>query len=730
MTGVAILVVALTVAAMLLYALPVANERLEGHDLDRLTARAAQTADAIAEGEGRDLGRSLGLAAEPDEREALFVGPNGRVAQRAGPRLLGDDPGAEAEALREAAAGGRVFREAGGLDVVVTPVYYGGELQGGVVLASRGTEGGVFGFFLRSSVEAAMLASALGGGLVLLLASLLSRRVERIADGARAIERGDLSRRIEPGFGDELGQLARAFNSMAERLQDSLSRLEERVVERTAELEAERARLEAVLRQMPSGVVVAEAPSGRVVLSNERAGRIRGRPLPAYVGSREHKDGYEVFHPDGRPYAPEEWPLARTVRTGEEVQGEEVVVARGDGSRATVRVNSSPILGPDVGRVVAGVAVFQDVTEQKRAEEEIRRLNEGLERRVRERTAELERERRTLDVVLANLSEGVMAVDAEGRVVFSNPAARSMMGTDGGGLPEGVPDPWGDFDLPLAVARVVGGHEGVVARVGGARSPLLEVHLEPLPGDAEGGAEGGANGVLVVARDLSEGLRLEERQQRFLADAAHELKTPLTAILGAAELLLDGEDEDTGADAETRRRLLGHVHSQALRMRRLSEALLRLARTGADLREPGLREVPMGFLGEVAERAEPLVGGAGLELIVDDRGGTVLADPEWLEQALLILVSNAAKHSGRGGRVWMRVDGGTIEVADEGEGISEEDLRRVFERHYRGGPGGFGLGLPICKELVERMGGTISVESEGGVGTTARIRLPEVAPDE
>ena len=168
-------------------------------------------------------------------------------------------------------------------------------------------------------------------------------------------------------------------------------------------------------------------------------------------------------------------------------------------------------------------------------------------------------------------------------------------------------------------------------------------------------------------------------------------------------------------------------------MMRLSETLLRLARTGADLREPRLRPVEMGFLKEVAGRAEPLVERRGLELVVDDRGGYVLADPEWLEQALLILVSNAAKHySGRGKRVWLRVDGGTFEVEDEGEGISEEDLAHVFERHYRGegaSSGGFGLGLPICKELVERMGGEITIESVEGVGTTARIRLPEIEPD-
>ncbi len=327
-----------------------------------------------------------------------------------------------------------------------------------------------------------------------------------------------------------------------------------------------------------------------------------------------------------------------------------------------------------------------------------------------------------LGTILDNLDEGVLATDLEGNVVFANPCAQEMQGVGDGEQLKGVPDPWEDFDLPEAVARCAGRRERVEAMAHG-EGTSFRVKLEYLPELDEYGG-----GVLAVIRTTSEEDRLEERQQQFLATAAHELKTPLTVILIASELLLEGDD-----DPEMRRRLLRHIHSQAERMRRLSESLLKLARTGVDLREPDLRPVAMSFLEEVAERAEPLVEGAGLSLVLDDRGGYVLADSEWLEQALLILVSNAVKHSERGGRVWLRVEGGTITVEDEGEGIREEDLPRIFERHYRGEgstSGGAGLGLPICKELVERMDGEISIDSEEGVGTTVRIALPEIAPDE
>jgi signal transduction histidine kinase len=235
----------------------------------------------------------------------------------------------------------------------------------------------------------------------------------------------------------------------------------------------------------------------------------------------------------------------------------------------------------------------------------------------------------------------------------------------------------------------------------------------------------------VVIRDLSEGRRLEANQQRFLANAAHELKTPITTIVGASELLLTGSEDDPQA----RRRLADYIYSEARRMQRLSESLLRLARTGADLRDADIEVVDLdGMVREAAERVEPLAESAGVNLRVEGRGRRVLADYEWLEQALLVVLGNAIRFSERGGRIWLRLKDGGVVVEDEGAGISESDLPYVFERFYRGkrssgiedASDSFGLGLAICKDLVERMGGTISLESEEGVGTMVEIELTEV----
>jgi signal transduction histidine kinase len=235
-------------------------------------------------------------------------------------------------------------------------------------------------------------------------------------------------------------------------------------------------------------------------------------------------------------------------------------------------------------------------------------------------------------------------------------------------------------------------------------------------------------GVLVVVQDLSEGRRLEALQQRFLINAAHELRTPLSTVAFAAELLATGADEDP----TTRRRFLDHIQTGANRMQRLSQTLLRLARAGWDTREPQLALVSlMDVTRAAAEEMEPLVEGAELEVLIDGVDAQVFADPALLEQALLILISNAIKHSGPGAKIVLRTSSDSITVEDHGAGIAPEDLPHLFERFYlgKGVSEGVGLGLPICKELVEKMGGEISVRSQKGVGTAVKITLPKAGPD-
>ncbi|HLM78317.1 MAG TPA: PAS domain S-box protein [Rubrobacteraceae bacterium] len=388
---------------------------------------------------------------------------------------------------------------------------------------------------------------------------------------------------------------------------------------------------------------------------------------------------------------------------------------RKDGSVLWVQEIIRVVQGPDGGAIV--LVTCEDITERKQAERE---RNELLVRE-RQARAEAETTQQRLRTILDNLSEGVLLVNLLDGVVFANPTAHAMLGVTNGETLEELPDLWEDFNLPEAVSRCAQTRESIEARVSYGES-YLRVKLECLANNERGE-------VLVVMQDLSEGHRLEANQQRFLANAAHQLRTPTMAVMGAAELLATGED----ANPAIRRRLLGHIFSEGRRMQRLSDALLRLSRVGWDLREPKLEIVDLREAGQqAAELMEPLAESCGLRFILESEGSNVYADPEWLQEVLLVLFSNAIKHSSRGGDIRLRVRGGSFTVEDEGVGISPDDLPYVFERFYRGKASsaeGFGLGLPISRELIERMGGSIFARSREGIGTAVEIKLPEAAPN-
>ena len=255
------------------------------------------------------------------------------------------------------------------------------------------------------------------------------------------------------------------------------------------------------------------------------------------------------------------------------------------------------------------LSVLHDVTERKRAEE-------GL----RESEA-------TLNAILNNLAEGVLVADTQGHVVFVNSAARSMLGVPEEEPLDELPDPWEGFDLPEAVAHCTRNKESIEAGVR-YEETFLRVKLDCLVELEQSRGE-----VLVVIQDLSEGRQLEANQQRFLANAAHQLRTPIMAIVGAAELLATGED----ADPTIRRRLLNHIFSEGRRLQRLSEVLLRLSRIGWDRRDPDLDIVDLKEAGQQATKLmEPLAESGGIRILTEGEGSCVRADPEWLQEVLMV----------------------------------------------------------------------------------------------
>ena len=331
--------------------------------------------------------------------------------------------------------------------------------------------------------------------------------------------------------------------------------------------------------------------------------------------------------------------------------------------------------------------------------------------------AALERERGSLVAVLDRLEEGVVAIDAGGLVDVFNPAAEELLGIQ---LERGFP--LADA-LPFLAADGTGRSENTgTVNMETPQGRFLHVQRAPLrPGDESGAS-------LVVVSDRTAAHKREAAERRFVANASHELRTPLAAIVAAVEVLQSGAKDEPG----TRDAFLGDVQREAQRLQRLTDGLLTLARLGSGELRPAVREVEVApRITHVAEIMRALADAAGVSIAAEG-AACVQADPDILDQVLIGLVGNALKHSRAGDSIHLvavEAPGrAQISVTDTGGGIPAAEVERVFDRFWRSDwareAGGFGLGLGICKEYVEAMGGEISLRSRHGEGTTVEISLP------
>ncbi len=337
---------------------------------------------------------------------------------------------------------------------------------------------------------------------------------------------------------------------------------------------------------------------------------------------------------------------------------------------------------------------------------------DAMRRRLGMAFTQLEAERDRLELLLDRLHEGVIAVGDDLSVQYANASMRNRLPD----LEPGVPLPDDLDDLPLrALAQQLFVHGAPVAE---ARSSGADGAIYSLVGIP---AAGTGLAVLVVT-DITADVRRRRAEQEFVANASHELRTPVAAIASAVEALeLGARDEPAERD-----RFIGLIGRQAHRLTRLTRSLLVLAR--AQTREEGMRLVPVElrpFLERVAaEEPSARVRVEGVEALV------ALAQPDVLDQVVANLVANAIKHA-PDGEVVLRTSrngGGSavIEVTDRGPGIPAELRARVFDRFYAdGGPArdGFGLGLAIARDSAIAMRGRLELESSPGVGTTARVIL-------
>ena len=340
----------------------------------------------------------------------------------------------------------------------------------------------------------------------------------------------------------------------------------------------------------------------------------------------------------------------------------------------------------------------------------------------------LENSRQTLETLLNSMQEPVLAVSADGRVLWANQRMERLL-PSGIRLGEPLVQSARDPEVLRAVQHALDARDVTMARAAKIFSGrIFDLTAAPMPG----------GGAVAVLHDQTEIERVEKTRRDFIANVSHELRTPLTSIQGYTETLLE-----TDGLTEPTRDFLEIIRKNAARMARLTEDLLVLARVESGERSFKYEMVsPQELLQDVAQTFREIAEAHGVEMsVINTANSSVFVDRDAIHQVFANLVENALKYGESGKRILLGAnetdEGVQFFVRDFGEGISSEHLPRLFERFYRVDKarsresGGTGLGLAIVKHVVRAHGGSIKAESELNHGATFYFSLPrqEVAAE-
>ena len=358
--------------------------------------------------------------------------------------------------------------------------------------------------------------------------------------------------------------------------------------------------------------------------------------------------------------------------------------------------------------------------------DELAPLLTSMERQRREiasRMTALSEKQREFTAVAENMREGLILLDTHDRMIAINGSAARTFGTD--------------------AQHVLGAHVLMLNR-----SVALQQALEQAKKDGSGSAmlSKGANtyhilanivldndqpaGIVLLVLDVTDRAAAEQMRKEFSANVSHELKTPLTSILGYAEIMRDGV-----AKPEDTKRFAAKIHDEAESLMSLIDDIIRLSQLDEKTSLPEMMVVDLKPICEdICRRLEPLAQKAGVSLVATLEPARVRGIPKMLEEIVQNLVDNAIKYNTTNGCVGVTLHRDdnqvTLGVSDTGIGIPEEQLSRVFERFYRVDRsrnkqiGGTGLGLSIVKHAAETLGATVHLESKLGIGTTITVVFP------
>ena len=605
------------------------------------------------------------------------------------------------------------------------------------------------------------------------------------------------------------------------------------------ELETNHALFAAVLKQMPSGVAIAEANTGKLLLSNDQAQNIWQVSPPPAADISANLD-FQGYHPDGSPYAPDEWPLVRTLQQDEVVNNEQITYKRADNSIGVISVSSCPVFDSQ-GTQIAGVAVFLDISEQKWAELALREsearitnflenLQDGffaldrdwnftyinkiaagiinrlpqellgkniwelwpqllgteLEQRYRQvmetkiplrfkypglaseiwfeiavnptmdgisiywvditQRKQMEDHLAYLALVLDNVHDAVLATDENQVITAWNQAAEQLygwseqeaIGKTGSQLLRSEFSDEQRTEVKRRLAEVHRCSLEMVQYTKDGRRLVIEGNVIAIR-DASGKVTGyvSSNRDITGHKQASEAMQYYSREleqsnkelEEFAATASHDLQEPLRKIEAFSALL----ETEILPEGEKGRLYIGRLKEAAARMRKMLDGLLALSQvraSGHAFQPVDLNEVAR----EVLDNLEFRLKQTGGQVEVS-RLPAVEGDPIQMIQLLQNLVGNALKFHKPGVPPLIKVEGCQLDfehveirVIDNGTGFDPQYREQVFQPFYRLHPlgeyDGTGMGLSICRKIVERHGGEISVTTSPTQGSTFTVTLP------
>ena len=345
---------------------------------------------------------------------------------------------------------------------------------------------------------------------------------------------------------------------------------------------------------------------------------------------------------------------------------------------------------------------------------------------LKDKLNEVSSRKNQIETILLHMTDGIIAFNMQGEIILINPAAKKFLSIS----PEDntFDDIFGKFKLDINMEKVIylESWTSTEQRIL-VDDQYVKVLFAPFKNEDER-----PDGVIAVIQDITEHVKLDNMQKELVADVSHELKTPITSIMGYADTLLEG-----GYDEETQTKFLNVIASESRRMARLVTDLLTLSRYDSNKKKTQKETFDLGDL--VKQCQEKLAieikkKGHTVNSFVTADVPPVYADKDDIERVVLNILTNSIKYTPDNGEIKIYVgfvyNDAYIKVFDNGIGIPEDDLSRIFERFYRVDKartremGGTGLGLSIAKEILDKNGGSIDIKSKVGEGTEVVIRIP------